>query len=383
MQTKFMISGSTVNVVSLNAETALDALPPKVYTVVFDKAAGFYYLSILKDELVLPTKIYGSANMRVNKCIYTYKTRTSSTGILLSGDKGTGKTLLMSLLANRAMDELKLPVILIREPFAGEGFSAFLDKIGECCLVFDEFGKLYKRRADSGEISQDLLLSMLDGVDKVKRLIILTENSEYDISDYMLNRPSRIFYHFRYRKLDEDSIIGYCQDHDISLEFINELIDLSRRTKVFSFDMLQAIIEEHKRFNEPLATITTELNIDVRTDARAQMKLVKVVEKATGIERKILSPLLVARPADRYSHTHIKLQTVNQTKSKGTGLSDKASEPDIFAHVDDDDESNNTCIIDSTHLVYEVMGKYVYENDMYQVLAQEVPQVNAEYSNLF
>lgn len=381
MQTKFMINGSTVNVVSLNAETALDALPPKVYTVVFDKAAGFYYLSILKDELVLPTKIYGSANIRVNKCIHTYKTRTSSTGILLSGDKGTGKTLLMSLLANRVMDELKLPVILIREPFAGEGFSAFLDKIGECCLVFDEFGKLYKRRADSGEVSQDSLLSMLDGVDKVKRLIILTENSEYDISDYMLNRPSRIFYHFRYRKLDEDSIIGYCQDHDVPTLFIDELIDLSRRTKVFSFDMLQAVVEEFKRFGESLATITTELNIDVRTDAKTQMKLVKVIEKATGNERKILSQLLVARPTDRYSYTYIRLQPTNQVKTKGTVSSNKASTPEFVEH--DDDESANTCTIDATHLVYEVMGKYVYENDMYQVLAQEVPQANTEYSNLF
>ena len=139
MQTKYMINGTTVSVINLNTETTLDYLPPKIYTVQFNPVQGFY-LSIVKDQLAVPDKIYGIAHARVDKCIKTYSSRTASTGILLTGDKGTGKSLLMSLLANAAITELNLPVIMITEPFEGEAFTTFISDIGECCVVFDEFG---------------------------------------------------------------------------------------------------------------------------------------------------------------------------------------------------------------------------------------------------
>ena len=217
MQTKFMINGSTINVFNMNEETALDYLPAKIYTLKYDDFSGFF-LEITKDILELPEKIYGKTMERVNKCLQTYQERTASTGILLTGDKGTGKSLLMSLLANEAIDKLELPVILIKDAFNGTKFVSFIESLGECCLVFDEFGKMYvsdDRHTGDNEVPQKALLSLMDGVDKTKRLIIMTENHEFDINEFMLNRPSRVYYHFRYRKLDEESIVGYCNDHDV------------------------------------------------------------------------------------------------------------------------------------------------------------------------
>jgi len=212
MKTKFMLNGTTVSVININEDFLLDVLPPKVYIAKYNQLTGFY-LEAVTDKLELPAKIYGTTPDRVTKCIETYKSRDTSTGILLTGDKGTGKTLLMSLLANRVVSELNLPVILIKDAFAGSPFVTFIETIGECALVFDEFGKMYAasdRHIGENEVPQKALLSLMDGVDKTKRMFILTENSEVDINDFMLNRPSRIYYHFRYKKMEEASVVGYC-----------------------------------------------------------------------------------------------------------------------------------------------------------------------------
>jgi hypothetical protein len=96
---------------------------------------------------------------------------------------------------------------------------------------------------------QSALLSMMDGIDKTKRMFIFTENSQLDVSEFMLNRPSRVYYHFKYKKLDEASIMGYCKDKNVDIAVTKDIIDLARRLRIFSFDMLQSIVEEHLRFD--------------------------------------------------------------------------------------------------------------------------------------
>jgi polynucleotide 5'-kinase involved in rRNA processing len=127
-----MIDGSNVHIYKMNEETALDVLPPKIYTVRFHQLMG-YYLEITKDRLEMPVKIYGTVEARVSKCVKTYMERSTSTGILLTGDKGTGKSLLMSMLANAVIDALNMPIILIKDAFTGTQFTSFIETIGECC----------------------------------------------------------------------------------------------------------------------------------------------------------------------------------------------------------------------------------------------------------
>ena len=302
MQTKFLFSGSNVSVVKLNTETARDLLPAQVYTVQFSELAGFS-LSIVKDQLQVPEKIYGSAHERVEKCITTYKDRTASTGVLLTGDKGTGKTLTLSLLANKVITDLKLPVILIREPFNGEQFEQFIQMIGECCLIFDEFGKMYSAsKHDDSKPSQEKLLSLFDGVDKTKRLLVLTENHEMNVSEFMLNRPSRIYYHFKYAKLEESSTRGYCSDHNVPENVISDILELSRRSKLFSFDMLQTIVEEYMRFGSPVEQTVEELNIDIRTVAAEEIQIIRVIDKNTKNEIKLAptQKTTITRPMGSY-----------------------------------------------------------------------------------
>lgn len=377
MNIKYMIEGSNVHIFKMNSETSLDKLPARIYTVQYNQLAGFY-LEITKDKLEIPSKIYGTVHSRVDKCLKTYIERAASTGILLTGDKGTGKTLLMSLLANKAIDTLGLPIILIKDAFSGSQFISFIETIGECCLIFDEFGKMYTASNGHNEedVSQQSLLSLMDGVDKTKRLIILTENREFDINEFILNRPSRVYYHFRYHKLDEKSIIDYCTDFNINAEIIDDIIDLSRRTRIFSFDMLQSIIEEHLRFNNDVDDIIIDLNIDVSEETGPKLEILKVVETITGIHREIADSPFICKPS-RYDYVYIKLKMNEQHAGKS-----KISSKNEVAKSKENEENYDEFSIMEKHLTFESNGKEIYKTEKYTVVTRAIPMNFIDYSVL-
>jgi SpoVK/Ycf46/Vps4 family AAA+-type ATPase len=388
MSVKYIIAGSNVHVVSLNEETALDELPQRIYAVRYDENMGFY-LEITKDELVVPKKIYGDVYKRVEKCLKTYQDRTASTGILLTGDKGTGKTLLMSILANRVINELNMPVILVKEPYAGSDFTTFIEHIGECCLVLDEFGKMYQAHKHDEGVQQSALLSLMDGVDKTKRLIIITENREYDINEFILNRPSRVYYHFRYNKLDEKSITDYCEDFEVNAAMVEEIIELSRRSRIFSFDMLQTIVEEYLRFGSNIEEIITELNIEIREDAKSKLEILKVIERETGVEREVADSPYIFKP-ESYNHSRIALKananSKKQKKRRGNGPLSARDEIEAMASGESSKDSENEIeafYIEDTDLVYASGGKDVYETDKFTVIARTMFENTKDYSLLF
>jgi len=376
MAVKYMIEGSTVHIFKMNEETALDKLPAGIYTVRFNQLKGFYF-EITKNKLVIPSKIYGSVESRVNKCLTVYRDRSASTGILLTGDKGTGKSLLMSMLANKAISVLDMPVLLIKEAFAGTQFTSFIETIGECCLIFDEFGKVYSSGSNHDEensVSQTALLSLMDGVDKTKRLIILSENREFDINEFILNRPSRVYYHFRYHKLDEKSINDYCKDFNVGGEVAKDIIDLSRRSRIFSFDMLQSIVEEHLRFGSDVEEITQDLNIDVREEAGPKLEILKVIENATGKECELFDSPFISKP-ERYDYVHIKLKPDNKSK---------VSSSKVRAETSSGEEENyDEFYIKEENFAFEQKGKEVYKTEKYTVITKTVPVMFTDYSLLF
>lgn len=358
MQTKYLINGTNVNIVQFSAETALNHLPPRVYSVQFNKFTG-YYLAMIKDKLQTPEKIYGGVLNRVRKCITSYTEREFSTGVLLTGDKGTGKSLLVALLANYLITEMQIPVILVRDAHNGEAFDNFIQSVGECCLIFDEFGKMYSTSSRNDDRpSQSTILGLLDGVDKTKRMVLLTENSEFDISEFLLNRPSRVYYHFRYRKLDELSINEYCLDKGIMKNVVTEVIELSRRCKIFSFDMLQSIVEEHIRFGESIDLIVKELNIDTSRELRLEIEIVKVLDKTTNKEVKFHT-LKVDKPLTGGDYTYIELDEK------------------------DTDGDNIQIYFTANDLSYENAGKCVYEHGDYIVTTKDLPFTNVNYSKYF
>ena len=383
MQTKFMLDGIHVNVVKIDENFIVDTLPPKVYTVRFSDLTGFY-LTVATEELELPEKIYGNTPQRVQKCIDTYTSRDSATGILLTGDKGTGKSLLMSLLANQVIQQLDMPVLIIKESFAGTQFETFIETIGECALMFDEFGKMYASSSHQDGVQQSALLSLMDGLDKTKRLFILSENSEMDISEFMLNRPSRIYYHFKYKKLDESSIEGYCRDNGVASDITQNVLELSRRSSIFSFDMLQSIVEEHLRFDCTVESAVEDLNIDLRETRAEMMEVIKVVERTTNNEREVVDAF-VTKPGRGARYTYIKGKDNSEARKNvpvPAGVDPAIRQAMVELTGTTEDESWDDVYVELADLAYEDGLKLVYETEDYVFIARSVEPPATDYLRL-
>lgn len=259
MSVQFYLSNDRVYVNKHNDDVVISALPNKVYKVSHDDMLGFF-LTHLQDSFVVPSKMYGSTNQRINKILTTYQSRNSQMGVLLTGSKGTGKTILTEALCNQALN-LGLPVIIISAPYSGSDFFSFMSNLGECVVLFDEFGKVYKD--NSKEKQQESLLSFLDGTYSTKRLLLFTENEQMLINEFLLNRPGRVFYHFKYERVEDEVITEYCTDHSIPQEQVTELLSVADHVEGFSFDMLKAIVDEYLRYKEPINDILIDMNIDL------------------------------------------------------------------------------------------------------------------------
>jgi KaiC/GvpD/RAD55 family RecA-like ATPase len=277
---KFYKNGTTVRVFDYDDNQVVDKLEPAIYTICQD-LSGFY-LNFINDKFEVPEKIYGSTNERANKILKTYDDRPRSTGVLMSGDKGSGKTMLSSVISNKML-ERGLPVILVERPYSGPSFIEFINNIGECVLFFDEFAKVFDKvnEDDDENKTQNSLLSVFDGAHTIKRLILLTENETYNINTYMLNRPGRIYYHFKYTKLEETLVRQYCKANKVPENIVQAILLRIDSSKEFSFDALKAVVEEYLRFKEDIVEIFNNLNIEEPRTYEPKLKVVSVINTRT------------------------------------------------------------------------------------------------------
>jgi len=248
--TKYIKKGSTYTIAKDEDLIVESHLPPDIYVVKL--SMGGFYLE-LADRYTLPKKMYGNTIDHSNRIINTFMDRTKSTGVLLAGEKGSGKTLLAKTLSIKGI-EMGIPTLLINEQYTGESFNTFLSSIDmDCIVIFDEFEKVYADR-------QDEILTLLDGVFVNKKLFIFTANNQYRISQYMRNRPGRLYYMIEYNGLDETFIREYCEDNLKNKNHINGVVQLAAMFEHVNFDMIQAVVEEMNRYGETAAQVIELLN---------------------------------------------------------------------------------------------------------------------------
>jgi hypothetical protein len=230
-----------------------DTLPPNVYMVEQDRD-GTYFLDTI-DNFTLPKKIYGDVSNQVERIINTFNDRTVSTGIMLSGEKGSGKTMLTKRLALDTQ-ALGLPTLIVNQPHYGDDFNKFIQHINQPCMIlFDEFEKIYKPEV------QAHILTLLDGVFVTKKLFVFTCNESSGVIRFLDNRPGRIYYHLRYRGLSNTFIKDYCDDVLHNKHHIDKICQIAVLFDEFNFDMLQALVEEMNRYDETPQQALSMLNV--------------------------------------------------------------------------------------------------------------------------
>ena len=251
--THYIKNGALFTVTSDDALDIHNSLPIGTYTVKMNPMSGEYYLEII-DNFEIPQKIYGTTTDYSDRILNTFQKRDSATGVLLSGEQGSGKTLLAKLLSVKAR-ELGMPTIVINNPWYGEVFNVFMQSIDQpSVVIFDEFEKVY----DSAE--QEKLLTLLDGVYPSRKLFVLTTNDNFRVNSRMRNRPGRIFYSLKYTGLDVSFITEYCQDRLNDKSHIEDICKISMAFSEFNFDILQALVEDMNRYDESPQEVMTMLN---------------------------------------------------------------------------------------------------------------------------
>ncbi len=209
-------------------------------------------------DITLPKKIYSNDKVFIKHVLKSYENASTSLGILLSGEKGLGK----SFTGNVICKTLGLPVIKIvgRVPVGADLFG-FLNKIEQEHIIFiDEFEKMFSMHnsVDSEYINQEAFLSFLDnGSMSNKRLFLITSN-EY-VSHFLLNRPTRLRYHRKYETMEVSVIKEIVNDLLINQSFKENLIENVPQKKV-NIDVLIKIIEEVNLHNKPYTEFKSFFN---------------------------------------------------------------------------------------------------------------------------
>ena len=203
--------GSTYSVKELTATH--EKLPLGVYLTQFNDSTGEYYL-VAKEPFKLPNKVYGDHNI-INRWLKSWKHNSEKNlGILLSGLKGTGKT----ITAQKFCIEAKMPVILVDSPHGGgyaKGFNNFISNpiFNNSIIFIDEFEKVYDARNEQVE-----LLGLLDGAFMTKLIFLLTVNNTH-LNEYLNNRLNRIKYHKAYRDLEPEVVEEVVEDLLVDLQY--------------------------------------------------------------------------------------------------------------------------------------------------------------------
>jgi len=219
-----------------------NSLPVGTYTVALHPMRGWYLKPI--SDFEIKGKIYGKTTNQADRIINTFLSRDNSTGCLLSGEKGSGKTMLAKMVSQKAAG-LGISTLVINTAFTGDSFNTFIQSIDEpCIIVFDEFEKVFDEK------EQEATLTLLDGVYPTKKLFMLTVNDKYRVNSHMRNRPGRIFYMLEFKGLDAAFIQEYCEDNLNNKDHITQVCRLTLLFDSFNFDMLKALVEEMNRYNE-------------------------------------------------------------------------------------------------------------------------------------
>jgi hypothetical protein len=233
-----------------------DVLPVGTYLLNKDLATGYHLSEI--EGFSMPKRTYGKEIDRHERIINTFLSRPAATGVILSGEKGAGKTLLSKRISIELARQHGIPTIIINAAYYGDDFNQFIQSITQPALIIlDEFEKVYDNEA------QNALLTVLDGTMQSKKLFVVAINDVIRMNQYMLNRPGRFFYVFNYAGVSESAIREFLEDNLEDKSRIESVVSYAQLFQNFTFDMLSAIVEEMNRYKEPVREVLKYINVSM------------------------------------------------------------------------------------------------------------------------
>lgn len=247
---------------------------------------GEWYFEMV-DSFEINFKLYGDTTSNTTRILHTYNSRDSATGVMLTGEKGSGKSLLAKSLSMEAAKQ-GMPTLIINTPWYGDSFNKLIQDIHQPCVVlFDEFEKIYDRD------DQTKMLTLLDGVFPTKKLFVLTCNDKWRVDRHLRNRPGRIHYLINYGGVTAEFIREYCIDNLQDQQFIEHICKLSTAFTHFNFDMLKALVSEMNLYNESPDQALKILNINPEDaeDCRFKAHFTPAVTKETIVNNWNGNPL--------------------------------------------------------------------------------------------
>lgn len=218
-----------------------------VYDLTWDRMRGMPILT-LNGDLNFPSKVYMSTKDEnfINRVLNYFNTTTDNTvGVLLAGAKGTGKTVTAKILAQRS----NLPIIVLDSKFPADRLKDYFKSFKQpVCILADEIEKNYRT---------ECMLDLLDGVQATcKKLFIGTCNNSRDVSEYFIDRCSRIRYLRQYTIEQNYAYLSIILD-DLQIKNKDKVINFCKNEiKLLSIDNMLSFFKEIKS----LEGITDDLN---------------------------------------------------------------------------------------------------------------------------
>jgi SpoVK/Ycf46/Vps4 family AAA+-type ATPase len=236
---EFVKAGSRILTRPTGIEYTLSA--GTTYQLKWDDWNAVAYLE-LGNNLTLPENYYSSKadNAFVDRVLnYFNTTEKHTTGVMLKGLKGAGK----SVCAKKIALDSNLPIIVVDPMFPARRLNEFFSKFEQpVCVLFDELEK------NERCWKTDDLLTFLDGISATcKKLVVFTCNSDEECCDFIKDRCSRVRYSRTFNAMSEDAVFGLCnRELDDEGEARAACAFILNTFKTISFDNVLSFLEEVK-----------------------------------------------------------------------------------------------------------------------------------------
>lgn len=234
----------------------------KVYDLMIGTSWGGTFTKFtINGELNTPKKVYTTKKdeIFIKRVLRNFNSNdANTTGVLLVGDKGCGKTMSAKILAERA----NLPIIIINPRTELDKINDFFKQFDSpVCILFDEVDKQFRTSE---------LLTFLDGLQKtVKKLVIMTANDGDAISNFLKNRCSRMRYYRHYSMMEDAKEYAelICDEFEIKDDEKKQLCDfIIEKIQCPSIDNILSFIKEYiftKDWELTLDEVLMFMNINV------------------------------------------------------------------------------------------------------------------------